>query len=186
MTGATLKTEKLEWSEDLGMTKERFNQAAGAIESGGDERAGKVYHFKDSSLARIYARLKANAMHAQLRDTETQERALERYYTAFVEGAMMGSVGSVDLGGGAASNPGARDHAAKTNWQIDRRDEFAKANKVLTQNQRDVTRIIVLCGGSTEEAGRFLGKRSRQRAEQSAVQLLRAAGDVLAKIWGMG
>ncbi len=181
-------TENMKWSEDMGITRERFNLAGGAVEVGGDERVGKSYHLKDGALERVYRRLKANPeiSSKQRAQTEVQERALERYRNAFLEGGMMGSVGSIDLEAAGASNPGARDHAAKTNWQVDHRNDFSRANRALTANQRNVVRIIVLCDGSTEEAGRFLGKTGRVRAIQSAVKHLRDAGDSLAKLWGMG
>ncbi len=179
--------QETKWSEAMGITEERFKHAGEHAEVGGDERDGKVYHLKDGALERIYRRLKANAKDGRQRgETEVQERALERYRNAFLEGGMMGSVGSIDLEAASASNPGARDHAAKTNWQMDHRDDFARANRALTANQRNVVRIIVLCDGGTEEAGRFLGKTGRVRAIQSAVKHLRDAGDSLAKLWGMG
>ncbi len=179
--------QETKWSEAMGITEERFKHAGGYAEVGGDERVGKSYHMKDGALERVYRRLKANAEGTkQLRETELQERALERYRNSFLEGGMMGSVGSIDLEAAGASNPGARDHAAKTNWQMDHRDDFAKANRALTANQRNVVRIIVLEDRGTEDAGHFLGKGGRRQAIQSAVQHLRDAGNSLAKLWGMG
>ncbi len=185
MTASPETTVK--WSEDIGITKERFERAKDHIEIGGDDRTGKVYHLRDSVLTRIYKRLKANAKDAnQLAETGVQERALERYLASFVEGGLNGSMPSVNLGNSCVQGGAGRDHAAKTDWAVDARNDFAKANAKLTQNQMDVLRIIVLCDGSTEEAGRHLGKTGRVRAIQSAVQHLRDAGNSLAKLWGMG
>ncbi len=178
-TGAKLKitTEGLP-------TAERFLQSDGHVEVGGDDRATRVYRFEDTALARVYSRLKAHARTSDQRDqSEREERALERYFVAYIEGGLNGSVGSSDFNGTGSSNPAGRDHAAKTDFQVDKRAEFRRATIKLTDNQREVCKLVVLSGCSLEDAGRSLGKLSQRRAIQSAEKILREAGSALVDLW---
>jgi hypothetical protein len=180
MTNGGKAKLKHDWQ---GPTAERIIQSQGALVVGDDQRGGKVYHFQDSALERIYGRLKANAKdNGQRRSSESEERALKRYYTAYIEGGMMGSMRTSDMNG-SVGNPASRDHAAKSAWQLDHRDDFHEANARLTVNQRKVCEIVVLGDASLEVAGYEMGKRSQRRAIQSAERILRDAGGVLAVLW---
>lgn len=165
-------------------TAERFIQSNGHVEVGGDDRATRVYRFKDSALARVYADLNARSTTEDQRSiNRAQERALERYYTAYAEGGLLGNMGSVDCDRAGASNPSGRDHAAKTDFQVDARADWHRANYALSGNERIVVEVVVLNDGSLEQAGRALGKLSQRRAIQAARDLLRKAGDSLVDLW---
>lgn len=165
-------------------TAERFIQSNGNVEVGGDDRGTRVYRFKDSALARVYSHLNAHAKtEGQRSINRAQEKALERYYTAYAEGGLLGNMGSVDCDRAGASNPSGRDHAAKTDFQVDARADWHRANYALSNNERIVVEVVVLNDCSLEQAGRALGKLSQRRAIQAARDLLRKAGDTLVELW---
>lgn len=176
-----MKASQERWE---GPTAERLIQSNGHLEVGGEKGDARVYRFNDTALARVYGRLKANARTEDQRAiSEREERALERYFTAYVEGGMLGNVSSVDCNRTGSSSPAGRDHAAKTAWQIDHRDDFNRANITLSENQRTVLKIVVLAGGSLEDAGRAMGKMSKTRALQCAERILRDGGSALVELW---
>ncbi len=173
----------------MDVTPERLTRAWSdeAWETGGDERATRVYNFKDSALARVYGRLKAIAANVAEKDAlGVEERALERYYSAYEGGAMNGNLPSVDWGRAGSFSAAGRDHTAKSDWQIDLRDDFCRAQDALSKDQKQVVYIVVVMGYSLEEAGYAIGRKSQRRAIAAAEIVLRGAGELLAKLWGMG
>ncbi len=177
----------------MGVTPERLARAWAKEESerafvaSNDERSTRIYQFKDSALARIYGRLRAIAANVGEKDAlGVEERALERYYTAYEGGGLNGGLPSVDWGRAGSSSPSGRDHTAKVDWQIDLREDFNCAQLALSKDQKEVVYIVVVMGGSLEEAGYAIGRKSKTRAMAAAETVLRGAAEILAELWGMG
>lgn len=161
-------------------TIERFDQSGGYFDAGGDERSGRVYRFKDSAVERTYANLIAKETSEEKRsDLRAELLALERYFVAYSEGGLHGSMPSVDWAAAGASNPSGRDHTAKTDYAMDKRDEYRGATLAMSADQRIVAQWVVLAGQSPERAGYEIGRKSRRRASEAAVNVLRSAGEAL-------
>lgn len=161
-------------------TAERFIQSNGYVETGGDERTGRVYRFKDSAVERTYANLVAKETSEDNRsDLRAELLALERYFVAYSEGGLNGNMPSVDWAASGGGNPAGRDHTAKTDYAMDKRDEYRGATLAMSPHQRIVVHSIVLAGQSTELAGYAIGRRSRRRASEAAVNVLRSGGETL-------
>ncbi len=176
----------------MDVTPERLNRVWAKEEDdrgyeANNDRSTRIYTFKDSALARVYGRLRAIAATVGEKDQlGVEERALERYYLAYEGGGLNGSLPSVDWGRAGSSSPSGRDHTAKVDWQVDLRKDFANAQDALSKDQKQVVNIVVVMGGSLEEAGYAIGRKSQRRAIAAAETVLRGAAEMLAEMWGMG
>ena len=175
-----------------GPSKERINRAGGHAEVGDDLRGGKVYHFLDSPLDRLYGRLVRGAKTENLVDRlRVEYAALTKYHRLFVESGMVGSVGSVDPNRTYSPNPSGRTFLAGSERQQNNRDEYRAAvihlnrHPELGHKQTIVVDNVVCHETSLEIAGYSVGKESQRRAIEAAEMILRDAGWRLAVMWGM-
>ena len=166
-----------------GPTAERLIKSDGYVSVGA---ATRIYHMLDSVLDRTYADLQAKQGSAEQDDLRAEYSALKKLSDKYIAGALMGSVGSVDVEGAAFASGVGRDHAAKTDYQVAARFAFHSAKSQLSPYQWRVIEYVVLNNESLISAGfSVLGCRSKSRAHEKARTVLRSSGEVLAKHWGL-
>lgn len=157
-------------------TPERMARAGVDFEVGGDERSGKVLRLTDIPLERMKAR-------GALNDTEYS--ALQKYRDHWYLGGLLPVVGSIDLNRIFASDPLSLSGMAKSESQAHHRQQYRQANEEL--GMRTVTTVdrVVCHEWTLEAAGYELGWNAKAQAIAAATELLRYAGDKLARLWGM-
>lgn len=169
-------------------TPERLVKAEGYFQVGGDERTGTVLQFTDGSLGRLYARLNelAKTNTKINRDDLTNEYiALQKYYHHWHHGGFEISVGSVDMDRIFAPNFNRTHGLAKTERQINDRQQYERATKELGHRAKIVVDNVVCAGTTLEIAGYALGWTSKPQAIAAASEMIRDAGVRLARLWGM-
>ena len=166
-----------------GPTAERLFKSDGYVSVGGGTR---VYHMLDSVLDRTYADLQAKHGTAEQDELRAEYSAQKKLLDKYIAGALMGTVGSVDVESAAFAGGEGRDHAAKTDYQVAARFAFHSAKGQLSPYQWRVVEYVVLLDESLIQAGfNVLGCRARTRAFEKARTVLRGSGEALAKHWGI-
>jgi hypothetical protein len=170
-----------------GPTAERLGMSQRNYAVGDDKRGGKVYHFMDDALSRLYARLvRVSKSESQTDQLGIEYAALRRYERHFVEGGMLGSLGSVDCNRTYSPSPSGRAHLAHTERQLGDRDAYWHARDFTLDHTQGIVVDNVVChGNSLEVAGYCVGKGSKTRAIKAAEEIIRDAGFALAISWGM-
>ena len=173
-------------------TPERIAMAQGNAVVGDDKMGGRIYHFLDSPLDRLYSRLvKASKSENHTDRLRVEYAALTKYNRLFVESGMVGSVGSVDPNRTYSPNPSGRTFLAGSERQQNNRDEYRAAvihlnnHPELGHKQTIIVDNVVCNETSLEVAGYSIGKESQRRSIEAAEMILRDAGWRLAVMWGM-
>lgn len=175
-----------------GPSQERLERAGEHFSIGGQDRGVRTYHFLDTPLDRMYARLaKLAKSENQIERLGVEYAALTKYNRLFVESGMVGSVGSVDPNRTYSPNPAGRSFLANTERQQNCRDEYRMAvihlnnHETLGHKQTIVVDNVVNHENSLEVAGYSIGKESKTRAIVAAEAIIRDAGFRLANMWKM-
>jgi hypothetical protein len=145
------------------------------IETGTDPK--RRYAFRDV-LARTYAGLIHSAGTEELRDQlRVEYEALNRFYSVYVTSGLIGSISAVDPGRLHSSSPFNRTHLAKSERQVDARDDYRQAKARLVGLPWTVVDMVVLNGETLERAGYAIGATSeRRRASTSSTNTSPFAG----------
>jgi hypothetical protein len=169
-----------------GPTAERLARADNHFDVGDDRRGGKLYHFHDSPLDRLYSRLTKSAGSAEEQRLRKEYVGLQRYKLHWHNAGLEASLGSVDLNRVFASDPGSMSGMAKSERQAHHRHEWRAARALLGHRPGIVVDNVVCAETSLEVAGFALGWASAPQARSAATEMLSDAGSRLAGFWGVG
>lgn len=170
-----------------GPTPERLAKAQGFVDVGDDQRGGKIYTFRDTTMDRLYSRLVKQARGRHEEDQLRREwHGLMKYKHHWHAGGLLPSLGSVDLNRIFASDPGSMSGMAKSEQQAHHRGEYRRAGEILGHRPAIVVQNVVCYDHTVEMAGYAIGYNSPFRARTAAVAIIREAGKGLANLWGIG
>jgi hypothetical protein len=129
-----------------------------------------------ATLERMYVKkaIKPDAYHA-----------LKKFQIHWHNAGLQPSIGSVDLDRVFASDPSNFSGMAKTERQFFHRDQYRKAVQYLGIRSSLIVECVVCADFSLEDAGSALGWKHKVQAISAATEMLRDAGDRLARLWGM-
>lgn len=172
---------------EYGPTQERLAKAQGYVDIGDDQRGGKIYTFRDTTMDRLYSRLVKGARGRHEEDQLRREwHGLMKYKHHWHAGGLLPSLGSVDLNRIFASDPGSMSGMAKSEQQAHHRGEYRKAGALLGHKPGIVVDNVVCHDLTLEMAGYSIGYTSPYRARVAAMTIIRSAGLGLAAMWGIG
>lgn len=164
-----------------GPTAQRLLQEDG-VDVNGDNRADRRWTARPP-LYRFYERMEKNSPQWMQDQLRAEYAALDRFYVFYVQSAMNGSIGGMDMDG--QGGEGRRSFLAATERQAYARNAYRAARIHLNHHQGIVVQNVVCNDLSLEIAGYAIGKNSKTRAIEAAGDLLRDAGFSLARFWGM-
>lgn len=176
-------SEKLLRNRFEGPTAERLIKSDGYVAIGDDKQGTRVYHMLDSCLDRTYADMNRRAGTAEEDQLRVEYAALKRLLRHYEEGGLMGALGSADMEGSVSGFGGGRSFLAKTERQLNARDECFRAKEALSVGQWAVITTVVFNDQSLELAGYAIGRKSKTRAFEAGRVVLRGAGKILADMW---
>jgi hypothetical protein len=165
-----------------GPTAQRLIQSDGYVAIGDDGQGNKLWTCLDGTLARTYADLIKKSSERDYDQLQAEFEALDKFGRIYV--VAFKSISGVDcnsLGGGF----GSRDFLAKTEAQINARNQWRAARATLAHLEDIVCQNVVCNDLSLEIAGYAIGKQSKPRAIPAARELLRSSGGKLARLWGL-
>lgn len=160
-----------------GPTSERVRAAGESFEIGGDQQAGFKYTMQDSPLDRLWSRRAIGGK---------EYAALKRYREHWYQSGLGGSAQSADLNRIFAANPINMTFLAKSEAQVNHRDNYWAAREHIGHKPGIVVDNVVCQEWDLVIAGHSIGYSSPYRARQKATEILRDAGYRLSKMWGIG
>lgn len=158
-------------------TDERLRHADGHVEVGDDGQGARIYTLRDAPLDRLNGR-------GGLEPKEYS--ALMKFKQHWVQAGLQPSIGSIDLARVFASDPGGFSGMAKTERQVFHRQRYREAVQHIGLRASLVVERVVCAEQTLEMAGFALNWRTPAQARAAATELLRDAGERLAKLWGIG
>ena len=157
-----------------GPTPERLRRSEGFFEIGGDKRTGQRFAMRDAPLGRALVRQKISI---------EEFSGLKKYALHWSAGGLQGHLNSVDLNRIYAFDPGSMSGLARSEAQADHRQLYHRAHEHLGRRPAFVADCVACFEISLEIVGDALGFRSRYRAREAALEILRDAGYRLAVFW---
>ena len=164
-------------TEDGAPTPERLDKAEGAVEIGDDGQGARIYTLRDAPLERMNAR---GALEPK------EYSALMKFKAHWVQAGLQPSFGGIDLARVFAADPGGYAGMAKTERQVFHRQRYREAVQHIGLRAALVVERVVCAEQTLEMAGFALNWRNPVQARAAATELLRDAGERLARLWGMG
>ena len=188
MNAATrrIKGTKVEFREVNGPTFERLVKADGHFAVGDDKRGGKLYHFCDTPLDRLFSRLIKRAGKVQEEELRVAYAGLLRYRDHWQRAGKEPSISSVDPNRVYSPDPSRRSGMPMAESQVYHDSEWRSGRKVLNHRQGIVVDNVVCYEHPLDIAGFAVGQTNKPQAVTSAEELLRASGERLAAHWGIG
>lgn len=166
-----------------GPTAERILQDDALFDIGDDQQGTTIYRSMPR-LEQTYKTWRARAGARDERELNLQFAALTELGRAFMEGGMLGSVGSVDCNRTYSPSAAGRAHLAKTERQLNDRDTVYRAQQKLSHHQWIVVSNVVFNDHSLIIAGYAIGANSQTRAYMTAGDRLKEAGTITARLLG--
>lgn len=163
-----------------GPTSERLRQSLGYFEIGGDGGT-KVYHFADSPLQRLYARLRLRSGTRETEDLAREYAALQKYVAHWYCAGLEASLPSVDLDRVFSSDPSNMVGMAKSERQAHHRKKYREAAEKIGHKPAILLDNFCCYEWPLDVACSTIGyevKRARRMVRHSA--------DTLAVLWGIG
>ena len=159
-----------------GPTPERLAKAGNdAIRSIGAD-GERIVVMRDAPLDRMYSRHAIDPVEYQ---------ALQKLKLHWHCSGMPGAMRSADLNRVFAADLAAMSHMAASEAQAHHRQQWRKAQALLTPRAMIVVERVVCREQTLAFAGYALGAASKPQATAAASELLRDAGYRLATLWGM-
>lgn len=172
---------------DTGPTPERLAIGKNFYVVGDNKQGTRVYQFVDAPLERLYSRLTKGANRRAEEDALRREYiALQRYKHHWHAAGLRASVSSVDLNRIFAVDFGQMSGMAKSERQAHHRQQYRDARDHVGHQPGIVLDNVVCYEHGLELAGYAIGYASPYRARMAATAIIREAGTVLAKMWGVG
>lgn len=168
---------RLRAREDNAPTPERLRHAGGAVEVGDDGQGTRVYTFRDAPVERMHAR---GALEPK------EYAALMKFKAHWTHAGLTPSIGSIDLARVFAADPLGYSGMAKTERQVFHRQRYREAVQHIGLRAALVVERVVCAEQTLEMAGLALNWKTPAQARAAATELLRDAGERLAKLWGIG
>ncbi len=165
-----------------GPTSEHMRQDDVQFETG-DDKQGTITYRKISRLEQTYNTWRARVGTRDERNLSAEFAALTELGRAFIEGGMLGSVGSVDLDGTYSAGV---DHAhmSKTERQLNDRDKVYKCQQKLNSHQWTVVTTVVFDDQPLIAAGYAIGAEKQTTAYRLAGLRLKESGEIVSDILG--
>jgi hypothetical protein len=158
-------------------TQERLAKAEGHVEIGDDAQGTRVYTLRDAPLERLNARGGIEAR---------EYAALMKFKQHWHHAGLQPSFGNIDLNRVFSSDPGSHSGMAATERQVFHRQRYREAVQHIGLRASLVVERVVCAEQTLEMAGFALNWRTPAQARAAATELLRDAGDRLARLWGIG
>lgn len=156
-------------------TPERLAKARGAVEVGDDGQGRRLYTFRDAPLERLASR---GAL------APNEYAALMKFKQHWTNAGLQPSIGSIDLSRLFASDPAAHSGMPRTEREVFHRQRYREAVQLIGLRAALVVERVVCAEQSLEMAGFALSWRTPAQARAAATELLRDAGERLARLWG--
>jgi hypothetical protein len=157
-------------------TAERLAKADGHVDIGDDGQGHRIYTLRDSPLERLASR---GAV------APKEYSALMKFKQHWTHAGLQPSIGSIDLTRVFASDPAGGSGMAKTERQVFHRQRYREAVQLIGLRAALVVERVVCAEHSVEAAGFALNWRTPAQARAAATELLRDAGERLARLWGI-
>lgn len=157
-------------------TAERLARAEGHVEVGDDGQGHRIYTLRDSPLERMASRGTV---------APKEYSALMKFKQHWTHAGLQPSIGSIDLSRVFASDPAGGSGMAKTERQVFHRQRYREAVQLIGLRAALVVERVVCAEQSVETAGFALNWRTPAQARAAATELLRDAGERLARLWGI-
>lgn len=186
MSRKTKETPYVRSTVDGLPTAERLAKAQSHFTVGDDKQGTRIYHFHDTTVDRLYSRLRKQA---RSRSTEEGLRseyiALQRYRHHWHHSGLELALASVDPNRIFASDPAGMSGMPKTEKQAHHRRQYREARDLLGWKPHIVVENVMCAETSLEVAGFSIGHNSRTQARDKAEQIVRESARKLAKLWGI-
>lgn len=158
-------------------TDQRLGKAGADFALGGDERDGRRYVMRDNPLDMAQRKgILSGRSHS----------ALKKYLHHWHHAGLNATLGSVDLNRIFASDPLSSSGMARSQSQAFHRLQYREAVQKLGIITAAIVENVVCWEMSFQDAGMKLGFRSPFRGRTEAVRRVQEAGDMLARLWGIG
>jgi hypothetical protein len=164
-----------------GPTPERLEKARGDFVLGGEDRGTRIYHFTDSPLQRLYARLHSRAGTRESEQLTREHTALIKYRHHWHHAGLEASLPSVDLNRIFASDPSNMVGMAKSERQYDHRKKYREAVALIGHKTAILLDNFVNYDWPLNIACHTIGY-SMFRARR----MVRVSAYELAEFWGIG
>ena len=159
-----------------GPTPERLAKAGDDVIRTVGAEGDRVVVMRDAPLDRMYSRHAIDPVEYQ---------ALQKLKLHWHCSGMPGAMRSADLNRVFAADLSAMSHMAASEAQAHHRQQWRKAQALLTPRAMIVVERVVCREQTLAFAGYALGAVSKPQATAAASELLRDSGYRLAKLWGM-